>query len=181
LKARININENIRASSLRVIGKSGENLGILGRAEAIALAKEANLDLIEISPGANPPVAKIMDYGKFQYEQKRKDRVAKTRAHVTETKIVQIKVTTGEHDLELKAKKASLWLNGGDRIKIDMVLPGRARYIDPKFLEERLERFLNLIATPYRIADALKKSPKGLTTVLEKGKVQKVDASSEVD
>ncbi len=170
MKERININERIRASSLRVITESGENLGILERAEAIARAKETGLDLIEISPGANPPVAKIMDYGKFQYIEKRKERVGKARSHAAETKIIQIKVTTGDHDLGLKAKKAGEWLNEGNRIKIDMILPGRARYIDPAFLEERLKRFLNLITIGYRIADPLKKSPKGLTTMLEKGK-----------
>jgi translation initiation factor IF-3 len=167
---RVNINERIRASSMRVISESGENLGILDRAAALEKARQTGLDLIEISPTSNPPVAKIMDYGKFQYAEKRKDKAGRAKTRPTETKIIQIKVTTGAHDLGLKAKKAGEWLKDGDRIKVDMILPGRARYIDAKFLEERLQRFLNLITAPYKIADSLKKSPKGLTTMLEKGK-----------
>jgi translation initiation factor IF-3 len=168
LKVRPNINQRIRAQELRVVSDSGENLGVLSREEALKQAEERGLDIIEIAPTAKPPVAKIMDYGKFQYEQKRKDKISKTKAHNTETKSVQIKITTSEHDLELKAKKASQWLKEGDRIKIDLMLPGRSRYLDTKFLDERLQRFLNLITMDYTIADHTKKSPKGLSMVIAK-------------
>ena len=83
---RVRMNNEITARELRVIGALGENLGVISTSEAIKIAKEANLDLIEISPNAAPPVAKVMDYGKFQYEQKKKESVARSKAKVSETK-----------------------------------------------------------------------------------------------
>jgi len=137
--------------------------------EALKRAYEANSDLIEISPNANPPVAKIMDYGKFQYGENKKLKQAKAKAHTVETKGIQIKVGTGEHDLELKAKKTSEWLSEGNRVRIDLFLPGRTKYMELSFLKDRLTRFLNLVSVDYKVAEEAKKSPKGLTTVIEKG------------
>ncbi len=148
--------------------EDGENLGVISFKEAIEKAREVGLDLIEISPKANPPVAKIMDYGKFQYAENKKLKVAKTKAHTVEIKNIQIKVGTGEHDLGLKAKKSSEWLKEGNRIKIDLFLPGRTKYMDMKFLQERMERVLKLITEEYKIADPAKKSPKGLSIIIEK-------------
>jgi translation initiation factor IF-3 len=109
-----------------------------------------------------------MDYGKFQYAENKKLKVAKAKAHTVEIKNIQVKVGTGEHDLELKAKKASEWLKEGNRIKIDLFLPGRTKYMDIKFLEERMARVLKLITEQYKIADPAKKSPKGLSVIIEK-------------
>ncbi len=148
--------------------EDGSNLGVITFAEAIEKAKEAGLDLIEISPKAVPPVAKIMDYGKFQYAENKKLKVAKTKAKTVEIKNIQIKVGTGDHDLGLKAKKASEWLGEGNRIKIDLFLPGRTKYMDEKFLRERMDRVLKLITQEYKIADPAKKSPKGLSVIIEK-------------
>lgn len=148
--------------------EDGTNLGELSFKDALDKAREAGLDLIEISPKAVPPVAKIMDYGKFQYAENKKLKVAKAKAHTVEIKNIQVKVGTGEHDLELKAKKASEWLKEGNRIKIDLFLPGRTKYMDIKFLEERMARVLKLITEQYKIADPAKKSPKGLSIIIEK-------------
>ncbi len=148
--------------------EDGENLGVISFKEALDKARETGLDLIEISPKAVPPVAKIMDYGKFQYAENKKLKVAKAKAHTVEIKNIQIKVGTGEHDLELKAKKASEWLKEGNRIKIDLFLPGRTKFMDMKFLEERMARVLKLVTEEYKIADSAKKSPKGLSIVIEK-------------
>ena len=164
----VRINQSIRAKELRVIGVSGENLGVLPTSEAIAIAAEANLDLIEISPTAQPPVAKIMDYGKYQYESNKKAKEVKAKSHVTETKGVQVKIGTGEHDLNLKAKRAAEWLAEGHRVKIDLFLWGRYKYMEEGFLKERLERFLKIIPAEYKIADEIKKSPKGYSTTLER-------------
>jgi len=173
VKEKVRINESIRSPELRVVGADGANLGILSTPEALSRAQAAGLDLIEISPNANPPVAKIMDYGKFQYDEKKKDQVAKSKAHTTETKSVQIKIGTGENDLALKAKKAVEWLKGGDRVKIDLYLWGRYKYMDEKFLKERLERFMLIISEPHKIADPIKKSPKGFTVIIERDKATK--------
>ncbi len=153
-----------------MLGADGAALGVLSLEDALFKTKELGLDLIEISPGAKPPVAKIMDYGKFQYELKKKQKEIKAKSHTTETKSVQVKIGTGENDLNLKARRASGWLKEGHRVKIDLFLWGRYKYMEFNFLKERLERFVNLITEDYKIADKIKKSPKGLTIVLERNK-----------
>ena len=168
MSTHVRINNQIQAIELRVIMDDGSNLGVISFKEALDKAREVGLDLIEISPNANPPVAKIMDYGKFQYAENKKQKLAKIKAHTVEIKNIQVKVGTGEHDLELKAKKASIWLKEGNRIKIDLFLPGRTKYMDIKFLKERMERVLKLITEEYKIADEAKKSPKGLSIVIER-------------
>jgi translation initiation factor IF-3 len=165
---RIRINQAIRARELRVIGAGGENIGVIPTKEALEMAVEANLDLIEISPTAKPPVAKIMDYGKYQYELKKKAKVVKSKSHVTETKGIQVKIGTGEHDLALKARRVAEWLEDGHRVKVDLFLWGRYKYMEPGFLKERLERFLKLIPAEYKLADEIQKSPKGYSTTLER-------------
>ena len=165
---RTRINQAIRARELRVIGAEGENLGVLTRDEALKAADDAKLDLIEISPGAKPPVAKIMDFGQYRYETKRKASEVKAKSHVTETKSVQVKIGTGEHDQQLKAKRAAEWLQEGHRVKVDLFLWGRYKYMEEAFLKERLNRFLKIIPAEYKLADPMKKSPKGWTTTIER-------------
>jgi len=168
MKEKVRINQQIRAPKLRVIDDKDGNLGLMTTEDAIKKAQEKGLDLIEISPNAEPPVAKIMDYGRFQYIAQKKDRDARAKAHVTETKTIQIKIGTSERDLELKAKKSSEWLKEGHRVKLDLFLPGRTKYMEQKFLEERLDRILRLVSEEYRVSESPKKSPKGLTIVIEK-------------
>jgi translation initiation factor IF-3 len=167
-KDRTRINTAIRAVQLRVVGPDGENLGVLSLTEALKAAEERQLDLIEISPNAEPPVAKIMDYGKYRYQTGRKAREVKAKSHVTETKSVQVKIGTGEHDQQLKAKRIAEWLEEGHRVKVDLFLWGRYKYMDEAFLKERLDRFLKIIPTDYKIADPMKKGPKGYTTTIER-------------
>ncbi|HVV38887.1 MAG TPA: translation initiation factor IF-3 [Candidatus Paceibacterota bacterium] len=167
------INHQIRAAEVRVIGPEGENIGVIPLSEAIQRAQDAGLDLIEISPNAVPPVAKIMEYGKFQYEQQKKRREMKAKSHVTETKGVQVKIGTGDHDLNLKARKAAEWLGEGHRVKVDLFLWGRYKYMEFNFLKDRLEQFLKLIPEEYKIAEPIGKSPKGLSTVLERASKNK--------
>ncbi len=167
---RERINNQIRAAELRVIGPNNENIGLLSLKEALEQAQAADLDLIEISPNALPPVAKIMDFGKYQYEQSKKLKKNKQGAKPTETKSIQIKIGTGDHDLGLKAKTASKWIKEGHRIKIELYLTGRTKFMDERFLRERLDRVLHLITENYKIAENYKKGPKGLTITIEKAK-----------
>lgn len=167
---KVRINNQILASELRVVGADGANVGVISKEAALSAAQEAGLDLIEISPKAKPPVAKIMDYGKFQYEHKKKQREIKAKSHVTETKNVQVKIGTGDHDLTLKANRVIGWLKEGHRVKIDLFLWGRYKYMEFAFLKERLERFLLLVTEPYKVADEIKKSPKGLSVIIERDK-----------
>ena len=167
---RVRINNFIKAPELRLITDEGENLGLITLAEAIKQAQARSLDLIEISPNATPPVAKIMDYGKFQYDEKKKQKVAKSRTQTSELKNIQIKVGTGDHDLELKAKKASEWLKDGNRVKIDLYLVGRSKYMDINFLKERMERVFRLMTTEYKDVSPPVKGLKGLTAIIQKAK-----------
>ena len=164
------INNQIRARELRVIDTENGNLGILSIKEALELAESRGLDLIEISPNATPPIAKIMDFGKYQYEASKKLKKSKAGAKPTETKSVQIKIGTGDHDLGLKAKNASKWLKEGHRIKVELFLAGRAKYMDEKFLRERLDRILHLITEDYKVSESYKRGPKGLSLTIEKAK-----------
>lgn len=168
MNKKIRINNQITTPELRVVTDTGENLGVITLAEALTAAKAQGLDLIEISPSATPPVAKIMDYGKYQYLENKKQKVAKANAFVSEVKMLQVKVGTGDHDLELKAKQASKFLKEGHRVRIELFLKGRAKYMEFNFLKERLERVLVLITEPYRITDSIKKSLKGLSVLIEK-------------
>ena len=165
---KVKINHQIKASELRVITAEGENLGVISLSVALAEAQKRSLDLIEISPSAVPPVAKIMDYGKYLYDEKKKQKSARAKTLTTELKIIQVKIGTGEHDLELKAKKVSEWLGEGNRVKIDLFLVGRSKFMDMNFLKERLERLLKLVTVEYKIAQDVTKGPKGLSVTIEK-------------
>lgn len=155
---------------VRLIGPLGENFGVVSIAMALAKAEEANIDLVEISPNTLPPIAKIVDYGKFLYAENKKQKASKAKIKIVEVKNIQVKVGTGEHDLALKAKRASEWLHDGHRVRIDLFLPGRTKYMDEKFLKERMSRVLKLISEDFRIAEEPKKSPKGLTALIEHAK-----------
>jgi len=167
-KTRVRMNEGIRAPEVRCLGPNGENYGVIKLEEALAKAKEAGLDLIEVSPNAVPPVCKITDYGKFKYEQNKKDKEVKSKVRISETKEVQVKIGTSDHDMGIKARKAGEWLKEGHRVKVDLFLWGRYKYMEFSFLKERLERFLAIIPESYKIADEIKKSPKGLSVTLER-------------
>lgn len=164
----VRVNKQIRAPELRVIGPEGENFGVLSIGEAMAKAEELGFDLIEISPNAVPPIGKIMDYGKYQYVEQKKKREVKAKSHTTETKSVQVKIGTGENDMALKARRSAEWLGEGHRVKVDLFLWGRYKYMEFNFLKERLERFLKTIPAEYKIADPIAKGPKGLTCVIER-------------
>lgn len=181
---KVRINAAIKAPELRVVGPDGENLGTLSAKDAMKKAEEFKMDLIEISPKAKPPVAKITDYGQFRYETKRKAAKAKQNAHVTETKSVQVKIGTGEADQQMKSRRAAEWLQEGHRVKVDLFLWGRYKYMEADFLKDRLDHFIRLIPADYKIADPIKKSPKGFTATLERansGKIDKVRVIEEVD
>ena len=109
-----------------------------------------------------------MDYGKYLYEQSRKTRQSLKKSHETETKSIRISISTSPHDLELKAKKASEFLEEGNRVKIEMILRGRAKYLDKQFIRERLERILHLITINHKVVDGPKQSPRGIGMIIEK-------------
>jgi translation initiation factor IF-3 len=175
---RVRINGWINAPELRVIDEEGGNLGVISLSEALKRAEAVGLDLIEISPNVNPPIAKIMEYGKYLYEQKKKQREHKAKSHATETKSLQMRIGTSEQSLGIKAKQASEWLSEGHRVKFGLYLQGRAKYLDKKFLEERMHRFLKLLTVDYKVAEPPTSGPKGMTIVIEKGKAVAITSAT---
>ena len=108
-----------------VIGPEGQNLGRMSSREANALAATYNLDLFCVAPNANPPVCKILNYGKYRFEQQKKDRELKKNAKQAELKEVQLHISIGEHDIQTKAKKAKEFIEDGDKVNIRVILKGR--------------------------------------------------------
>ena len=121
----IMINENIKAKQVRLIDADNENRGIVSIKEALAIAEEYGLDLIEISPQANPPVCKVLDYGKFRYEQQKKKNEAKKNQKVVEIKELKLRPVIETHDYEVKMKQAKKFLEQGNKVKFTMRFKGR--------------------------------------------------------
>jgi translation initiation factor IF-3 len=119
------INDQIRAKEVRLIDSEGNQLGVVSIQEARATAEEQNLDLVNISPNAAPPVCKIMDYGKYRYEQQKKEKEARKKQKIIEIKEIRLGIFTEEHDLVTKTNNALKFLNAGDKVKISMRFRGR--------------------------------------------------------
>lgn len=137
------MNEDIREKEIRVIGADGEQLGVLPTKEALRMAEEKELDLVAISPSANPPVCKIMDFGKFIYEQQKKDKEAKKKQKVITIKEIRLSATIEEHDIEIKANNAKKFLVDGDKVKITVRFRGREienSHVGRKILDHFVEK-----------------------------------------
>lgn len=119
------INEQIRDKEIRLIGENGEQLGIMSPREALLLAQQADLDLVKIAPGAKPPVCKIIDYGKFRYEQARKEKEARKKQKVIEVKEVRLTPNIDTNDLNTKTNAARKFLEKGDKVKVTLRFRGR--------------------------------------------------------
>lgn len=119
------INEEIQDKEVRLVSDSGEQLGIMSLKEAMDIAIEKDLDLVKIAPGSNPPVCKIMDYGKFRFEQSKKDKEAKKNQHIVEVKEIRMSPGIGENDFNVKLKNAQKFLREGDRVKVSVRFRGR--------------------------------------------------------
>jgi translation initiation factor IF-3 len=122
---RIRVNRQIRISPVRVITASGEQLGVLPIEEALAAATERGLDLVEVAPTARPPVVKIMDYGKFKFEEAKAARAAKKKQHVIQIKAVKFRPGIDDHDFEFKTRHAREFLQDGNKVKVTMMFRGR--------------------------------------------------------
>ena len=119
------INEQIRDREVRVIGTDGQQLGVMSSRDAQKLADEAELDLIKISPKAKPPVCKIMDYGKFRYEQQKREKEAKKKQHIVEVKEIRLSPNVEINDLKTKANNARKFIEKGDKVKVTLRFRGR--------------------------------------------------------
>ena len=119
------VNERIRAPEIRLIGAEGENIGVVSPERGLALAEEAGLDLVEISPNANPPVCKIMDYGRFKYEQQKRESEARKKQKTIDIKEVKFRPNTDKHDYDVKMRNVRRFLENGDKVKVTMRFRGR--------------------------------------------------------
>ena len=123
--ANYQINEEIRDKEVRVSGADGAQLGIMSSAAALEIAIEKDLDLVKIAPGSNPPVCKIMDYGKYRFEQAKREKEARRNQHVIEVKEIRMSPGIGENDFNTKLKNGQKFLQGGDRLKVTIRFRGR--------------------------------------------------------
>ena len=121
------INDEIRVSQVRLIGPNGEQVGVIATSVALNLAKEANLDLVEVAPNAKPPVAKLIDYGKYKYNEKIKAREARRNQSTAEIKEIRFRLKIDDHDFDVKKGHVVRFLNGGDKVKVTIMLRGRQR------------------------------------------------------
>jgi len=119
------INDRIRGGEIRLIGADGENIGVVTPARGLALAEEAGLDLVEISPNAVPPVCKIMDFGRFKYEQQKREAEARKKQKVIEIKEIKFRPGTDTHDYDVKMRSVMKFLDEGDKVKITLRFRGR--------------------------------------------------------
>jgi len=119
------VNERITSKEIRLIGADGENVGVVTPARAMDMADEAGLDLVEISPNANPPVCKIMDFGKFKYEQQKRESEARKKQKTIEVKEVKFRPNTDTHDYDVKMRNVFKFLENGDKVKISLRFRGR--------------------------------------------------------
>ena len=119
------VNDGIRARELRLIGSDGEQLGVKTKAEALKIAEQANLDLVLVAPSAKPPVARIMDYGKYRFEQQKKDREARKKQKVINVKEVRLSPTIDVNDFNTKLRQATKFLEKGDKVKVSIRFKGR--------------------------------------------------------
>ncbi|MEY3870181.1 MAG: translation initiation factor IF-3 [Microcoleaceae cyanobacterium] len=149
------INENIRYSKIRVIDTDGGQLGILTPSDALRLAEEKELDLVLVSDKADPPVCRIMDYGKFKFEQEKKAREAKRKQHTADVKEVKMRYKIEEHDYQVRLSQADRFLKAGDKVKATIMFRGRE--IQHSNLAEDL---LKRMATDLQEIAEVQQSPK---------------------
>lgn len=136
-----NINRNIRASEVRVIDADGRQAGVLPLRDALRLAEEQGLDLVEVAPNASPPVCRIMNYGKYKYQQNKRTQEARKKQTVIQVKEVKVRPHTEEHDFQFKMRHVKRFLTEGHKVKVSMLFRGR-EIVHPEFGKEALERIV---------------------------------------
>ena len=166
------INERIRVPQVRLIDENGEQVGIVPTHEALRMARDRGLDLMEISPNAQPPVCKICDYGKFKYEKKKKEHEAKKKQTVIKVKEVQLRPQTDEHDREYKFKNIRTFLEEGDKAKITIMFRGREiTYVEQGY--KMMRQLAEMVQDIAVVESPAKLEGKKLIMVLAPGQAKK--------
>ncbi len=171
------INREIRAPKVRVIDKDGGQLGVLPLLEALMRAEEAGLDLVEISASADPPVCKIIDFGKYRYQQTKKERESKKSQHQVKVKEIKIKPNTDDHDLQTKLKHAREFIIKGNKVRITCMFRGR-EMMHTEFGERAVQKFLDDLSDIAAPESPAKMMGRNLSVVLAPGAKKKVANST---
>jgi translation initiation factor IF-3 len=151
----LRINDEIRVREVRVVGEGGEQLGVMPIRDALALAQERRLDLVEVSPTARPPVCRLMDYGKYKYEQAKRERESRKKQKIVNVKELKMRPAIEEHDFEVKVKSARRFLADGDKVKCTMVFRGR-EIVHASLAQETLQK----LATAVQDVGVVERTPK---------------------
>jgi len=162
---RVKMNDWIKHPSVRVIDERGQQLGVFPIAEALKMARDENMDLIEITDKVIPPICKIIDYGKYLYQQEKKKKEHKTQQKGG-VKAVRLGLATAKHDAQIKAKKAEEFLTKGNKIKIEMVLKGREK-AHKDIARQKIDEFIAMISLE-TIIDQELKSSRGIIIIIRK-------------
>lgn len=162
-------NEGIPAPQVLVLDSEGKNVGTMATAAAIRLAREQEMDLVEINPKAEPPVARIMDFGQFKYQQEKEDRVRKAHQHVIKIKCVRLSLRIGANDRDIRKTQTVRFLNEGNKVKVEIVLRGRENQQVPLAME-MAKKFLEEIgaALPVRFDQPLEKQGNIISATIAK-------------
>ncbi|HLD17666.1 MAG TPA: translation initiation factor IF-3 [Patescibacteria group bacterium] len=162
-------NEEIDAEHLRVVDEKGQPLGVLRTADALRLAGERELDLVEVSPKAEPPVAKFLDYGQFKYQKEKEVRKQKAQSKEVEVKGIRLSIRIGEHDFDVRYQQAKKFLERGDKLRLEIVLRGRERS-HSQLAEEIMNKFVARIRQdfPIRIEQPISKQGGRMTLIVSR-------------
>ena len=166
-KTNQRINTNITSPEVRLVDATGKMVGVVALTEALRQAREASLDLVEIAPDSNPPVCKVMNYGKFLYTQSKQQRLHKAKQKKVELKALRIGFKIEPHDLEVKLKQTYKFLDQGHKVKLDMYLRGREKAFANQ-AAVKMQNIINTLPENVRLEQELKKSPQGFSVILAK-------------
>jgi len=159
------VNDEITAPQVRVIGPDGQQIGIMVTKSAIELADEKGLDLVEIAPQAQPPVCKIIDFGKYQYEQQKKEKLQKKKQHVTVLKEIRLHPNTDTHDFDFKARHAENFIKDGNKVKVSVIFKGR-ELAYTEHGRKLLEKFIEKLEDVARVENEIKFEGRTMHTIL---------------
>ena len=169
ISKELRINEEVRCKEVRLVDDAGQQLGVMSPRDAMKVAAEKGLDLVEVAPTANPPVCRIMDYGKYKYEQSKKEREAKKNQRTITVKEVKLRPNIEDHDFQTKAKNAAKFLSGGDKVKVTIMFRGR-EITPPELGQELCQRFAEELASVAKIEKAAKVEGRNMIMILAPAK-----------
>ncbi|MFH1780401.1 MAG: translation initiation factor IF-3 [Candidatus Nealsonbacteria bacterium] len=162
-------NTQIRAKEVRVIDETGKQLGVMGLEQALRTAYEHNLDLIQVTEKVTPAVCKIMDYGKYVYQETKKEKSAVKKQKISTLKGIRLGFNISQHDLETRAHQAEKFLKAGDKVRVDIILRGREKAMGD-FAKEKVNKFLEILQgfIPFKIERELKREFRGFSMIISK-------------